>query len=94
MDYVTKDIYQKMLFNEAKEKDILKVINKWEKTHLANAKDKKKVQKNIIKIATIIKQDMEEFDKISEISKVLVDIAKQYKEGDALDGLSSIIELI
>jgi hypothetical protein len=95
--YQYKQAYDSMLILEKNIKKILNIINKWKKTYLKDAKDKKKVEQSFNNMIELVQSGDDNIDIMDKITEEIIKIGKQYdasEDEDALDDLGDILGLI
>lgn len=76
------DVYKQMLINEAKDTDIIKLVDKWSKAHLNHTTNKKLAKKALDKIKAIVKDSEINTDKIVQITDEFLVISKLIKDDE------------
>ena len=89
--------YRNILFTENNNKKVIKIIQKWKKNYIQDAKDKHKVEKSLNNIIKSVQSDNDNMDIMDNITENIIQIGKQYdstKDEKALDELGNILSLL
>ena len=89
--------YRNILFTENNNKKVIKIIQKWKKNYIQDAKDKHKVEKSLNNIIKSVQSDNDNMDIMDNITENIIQIGKQYdstKDEKALDELGKILSLL